>query len=351
MDQLTCSDIRHKLLTSYAHGPLLSRFRRTNESLSSSSPVSSSSESIAKTLTANLRQFNTNGYNHFLSTYNPTFASFVPTSTSLPSYSSVARGDLCGRRYIQRSSKVVGGNDTYLGEFPWTVSVRRSDHHHCGGVIVSNKWILTAAHCVQSRVPSNFVIRIGEYDLHKAEKSSKDYTVDKIVIHDNYSGLIKSSLTSINGADIALLRTKVNITMNEYAWPVCFPSNEATSYAGLEAIVVGWGKRNEESNVFSSKLQKVRLPIIDNKICKNWFKMANREMAINDKIICAGFKDGGKDACHGDSGGPLLAKINNQWSVIGVVSTGIGCAKPLLPGLYSRVSSYYKWIEKHTNSE
>ena len=101
----------------------------------------------------------------------------------------------------------------------------------------------------------------------------------------------------------------------------------------LMGLVVGWGKWNEKSDVYSSKLQKVRLSIIENKNCKNWFKMAGQEIAINDEIICAGYKDGGKDACHGDSGGPLLAKISSEWSVIGVVSTGIGCARPLLPGL------------------
>ena len=268
------------------------------------------------------------------------------TMTSLPSFTSPA----CGRQLLQRSSKVVGGNDTYDGEFPWTVSVRRNDHHHCGGVIVGKKWILTAAHCVQSRIPSSFVVRIGEFDLQRPDYHSRDYAVDKIVIHENYSGLVKSSLSSINGADIALLKTKTDIVMDEHAWPVCFPSVDNT-YAGQEAVVVGWGKRHEKSDVYSERLQKARIPIIENRICRNWFRLAGRDMQINDKIICAGFRDGGRDACHGDSGGPLLSKIDDQWSVIGVVSTGIGCARPLLPGLYSRVSSYYKWIEKYTKED
>ena len=257
----------------------------------------------------------------------------------------------CGRQHVvQRTSKVVGGNETYDGEFPWTVSVRRNDHHHCGGVIVASRWILTAAHCVQSRVPSSFIIRIGEFDLHRPDYHTTDYSVEKIVIHENYSGLIKSSLSNINGADIALIKTKRNIIMNEHAWPVCFPSVDHT-YSGQEAIVVGWGKSHEKSDSYSERLQKAKLPIIDNNVCRHWFRMAGRDMPINEKIICAGYKDGGRDACHGDSGGPLLSKINDQWSVIGVVSTGIGCARPFLPGLYSRVSSYHEWILKHTTDD
>lgn len=255
---------------------------------------------------------------------------------------------VCGRQHIQRVSKVVGGNDTYDGEFPWTVSVRRNDHHHCGGVIVAARWVLTAAHCLQSRLPSAFQVRIGEYHLHQPDYHSKDYDVEKVVIHHNYTGIIKSSLTSMNSADIALLKTKRDITMNEYAWPVCFPTLDA-NFAGQEGIVVGWGKRNEKSDAYSDRLQKAKLSIIDNKVCRNWFRLAGRDMQINDQLICAGYRAGGTDACHGDSGGPLLSKIDDQWSVIGVVSTGIGCARPLLPGLYSRVSSYVNWIEKYTS--
>lgn len=170
---------------------------------------------------------------------------------------------------------------------------------------------MTAAHCVQSQLNSNFIVRIGEHDLIRPDHNTRDYKVERIVIHDNYS---KNSgfktPANINNADIALLKITSDIHWNDYAWPVCFPPPD-TTFAGHDAVVVGWGKRTEKSEVYSDKLQKVKLSIIDNKICQQWFRLAGRDMQIHERIICAGYRHGGKDACHGDSGGPLLLKYHN----------------------------------------
>ncbi len=106
------------------------------------------------------------------------------------------------------------------------------------------------------------------------------------------------------------MKTDSDIHWSEYAWPVCFPPSDA-SLAGREGYVVGWGKKTEKSEMYSEKLQKVKLSIIDNKLCQQWFRMAGRDMQIHDRLICAGHRHGGRDACHGDSGGPLLLKYHN----------------------------------------
>lgn len=281
-------------------------------------------------------------------------------ATSNPSISTLPGSSVCGRQQASnREPRIVGGNISYEGEFPWAVSIQRHGNHHCGGVIVGRRWILTAAHCVRSQILGNLIIRTGGNTLTRSLNSlnshlERDYLVDQIIMHDDFSRYdnlssthLKPSTTTTNNADIALLRLKHEIHWNELAWPVCFPNKDAGNFSGHDAIVIGWGKLNEKSEDFSNDLQKVKLTIIDNKVCQNWFRQAGREMPIDDRIICAGYKNGGKDACHGDSGGPLLSKINGQYVVVGVVSTGIGCARPLLPGLYSRVSSYISWIEKH----
>lgn len=268
----------------------------------------------------------------------------------------------CGRQQVVlREPRIVGGNNTYEGEFPWAVSIQRYGNHHCGGVIVGRRWILTAAHCVRSQLVGNLVVRAGGHTLSRSINSinshlERDYLVEQIVMHDDFSrydnltaSQMKSSANT-NNADIALLKLKNDIQWSELVWPVCFPDRESGNFSGHDATVIGWGKLSEKSEDFSNELQKVKLNIIDNKVCQNWFRQAGREMPIDDRIICAGFKTGGKDACHGDSGGPLLSKINGHYVVVGIVSTGIGCARPLLPGLYSRVSSYIGWIERHMNA-
>lgn len=267
---------------------------------------------------------------------------------------------MCGRQQVgsMREPRIVGGNTTYEGEFPWAVSIQRHGNHHCGGVIVGRRWVLTAAHCVRSQLVGNLIVRTGGHTLtrsanHINSHLERDFLVDQIVMHDDFSrydnltaSQMKSSANT-NNADIALLKLRHDIHWNEFVWPVCFPNSEAGNFSGHDAVVIGWGKLNEKSEDFSNELQKVKLTIIDNKVCQNWFRQAGRDMPIDERIICAGFKNGGKDACHGDSGGPLLSKINGHYVVVGVVSTGIGCARPLLPGLYSRVSSYIGWIERY----
>ena len=254
----------------------------------------------------------------------------------------------CGKQHLSRNSRVVGGNDTYVGEFPWTVSIRKNGDHHCGGVIIAKRWILTAAHCVQKRSPSNFIARIGEFNLNKPDYHSHDYSIEKVIIHNEYTGIVKSN--TVNKADIALLKTVEPIVFNEYAWPVCVPSEEV-NFENKEAVVVGWGKLSEKSDAYSEILQKVKLSIVDNQVCQKWYHSVGRMIPIHDQVICAGYKNGGRDACHGDSGGPLLYKLSDHWAVIGIVSTGIGCARPFLPGLYSRVSSYVDWILSYLSEE
>lgn len=285
---------------------------------------------------------------------------FTSSQTSGTDYSGYS--PQCGRQQVAyREPRIVGGNSTYEGEFPWAVSIQRHGNHHCGGVIVAHRWILTAAHCVRSQLVGNLAVRTGGHTLTRSINSinshlEKDFAVEQIIMHDDFSRYdnltsshMKSSATT-NNADIALLRLKQDIHWNELAWPVCFPNRDGGNFSGHDAIAVGWGKLNEKSEEFSNELQKVKLTIIDNKVCQNWFRQAGRDMPIDDRIICAGFRNGGKDACHGDSGGPLLSRLNGQYVVVGVVSTGIGCARPLLPGLYSRVSSYIGWIERHINN-
>ena len=128
--------------------------------------------------------------------------------------------------------------------------------------------------------------------------------------------------------------------------------------SGLIATVVGWGNNDEKEKggQRANTLQKAVVPILSNEQCQTWFKEEaikekRKLVVISDRRLCAGFESGGKDSCTGDSGGPLMIKQKGRYMVVGIVSTGIGCGRPKLPGLYTRVNSYLDWITQTIKSQ
>ncbi|GIX67754.1 serine protease 42, partial [Caerostris extrusa] len=215
----------------------------------------------------------------------------------------------CGRRF-GRIARIVGGSDTYEGEFPWTVSIRLLTTHYCGGVIINEWWVLTAAHCVKRYSSRYFRVRVGEKDVSvDGFRTEYDIHVDEIVIHPEFGQPRRYS------NDLALLKLKRPMVFNYYTQPICLP-NPYTNLDGRTATVVGWGWMNE----------------ID--------KKKIRETAESD--------EGGRDACQGDSGGPLIMVEDNHFSIIGIVSAGVGCGRKHLPGIYSRVALFVPWIKEVT---
>lgn len=169
--------------------------------------------------------------------------------------------------------------------------------------------MLTAAHCLHDLSPASFIVRVGEHNLWHNEEASRDYEIDSIFVHHNYTR-IKSAYrknVNVNNFDIALIKTKQEIHWNEYAWPVCLPSKDM-QLTGREATVIGWGKQNEKSDLVSDYLRKTRVMIIGGKQCRNWFQLAGRHLNISERLLCAGYETGERDSCGGDSGGPLLVK-------------------------------------------
>ena len=186
--------------------------------------------------------------------------------------------------------------------------------------------------------------------------------IEAIILHPSYTPS-SSNVQVLN--DISLIIFKEEIQWNDTIQPICLPefsSNRSSTvdklYTGQMATAVGWGFTREYTNdvavdiLLPNRLQQVEVPIVNNSQCEMWYneflsrfygKMMDSS-SIDDSIICAGYEEGGKDACRGDSGGPLLIKEGGRQMVVGLVSSGIGCSRPKLPGLYTRVSSYIEWI-------
>ncbi|GFS82969.1 plasma kallikrein [Nephila pilipes] len=248
----------------------------------------------------------------------------------------------CGRRFA-RNARIVGGADAYKGEFPWAVSVRLLTTHFCGGVIISKYWVLTAAHCVKRYSARYFRVRQGESAVSVDKFLPEiDIHVAEVSIHPKFGMPRRYS------NDLALLRLKKPFTFDAFSQPICLPDPDQ-DLEGRNATVVGWGWMNEIEKGTAKKLQKVQVPVLNNTICETWYREVYQGyVRIYDYQICAGYKEGGKDACQGDSGGPLVMKDGDHFSIIGIVSAGVGCAREHLPGIYSRVSLFVPWIQQVT---
>ncbi|XP_047491837.1 mucin-17-like [Penaeus chinensis] len=238
----------------------------------------------------------------------------------------------CGLRF---NTKIVGGDPTDIAQYPWQIGLAQKYDNFvfCGGSIINDRYILTAAHCVDGNYPENLVVRVGE-----TTRSGPAITIDveRITVHEKYSH------ESIVSYDIALLRLAWPIEFSESVLPVCLPNNNK-KFSNKKAVVTGWGKDNSVGNV-QERLHEVTVKVLSTKKCRKNSEYDKKE--VHKNIVCAASRD--KDACQGDSGGPLVVLESDSYTQIGVVSWGIGCAEPDYPGIYTRVSSYMKWIGDNT---
>uniref|UniRef100_A0A3B3HPX4 Peptidase S1 domain-containing protein n=1 Tax=Oryzias latipes TaxID=8090 RepID=A0A3B3HPX4_ORYLA len=236
-----------------------------------------------------------------------------------------AQTDICGLANL--NSRIVGGQNALPGSWPWQVSLQ-SSYHFCGGSLINNQWVLTAAHCFPSRSASGVNAVLGLQSLQGSNPNRVSRTIKTVIVHPNYNSGTQNN-------DIALLQLSSPVTFNNYITPVCLPSTGSTFYSGVKTWVTGW-----VSLPAPETLQEIQIPIVGNRRCKCSYGASS----ITDNMMCAGLLAGGKDSCQGDSGGPLVIKQNNRWIQAGVVSFGNGCAEPDFPGVYTRVSRYQTWI-------
>ncbi|GBL72287.1 Serine proteinase stubble [Araneus ventricosus] len=252
----------------------------------------------------------------------------------------------CGLQNPHPQKKVVGGKNSAFGSWPWQASVRRtsffgfSSTHRCGGALISRQWVATAGHCVDDLLLSQIKIRVGEYDFASVQEPHGyvERGAKKKVVHPRYNFFTYEN-------DLALVQLEEAIDPEKYPHisPICLPPIEE-SLVGKNATVTGWG-RLSEGGILPSILQEVQVPIISNEKCKNMFLAAGRHEYIPDIFMCAGFEEGGRDSCQGDSGGPLQIQADEgYWYLAGIISWGIGCAEPNMPGVCTRISKFKDWV-------
>ncbi|XP_076296054.1 proclotting enzyme [Lasioglossum baleicum] len=230
--------------------------------------------------------------------------------------------------------RLVGGQPADPGEWPWMAALlRKRESRYCGGVLVTDRHVLTAAHCVHRYTPRDITVRLGEYDFSIApeESGALDFAVSEIRVHPYFDRISYEN-------DIALAKLHRPTVFNDRVWPVCLPPTGWT-FENENAIVTGWGTGYYGGPV-SAILMEVGVPIWPRDQCVRRFTRR-----IPETMMCAGAYEGGRDACQGDSGGPLLYRLaNGRWVNAGIVSWGIRCGEPGRPGVYTRVNAYLDWI-------
>uniref|UniRef100_A0A452RBI9 trypsin n=1 Tax=Ursus americanus TaxID=9643 RepID=A0A452RBI9_URSAM len=215
--------------------------------------------------------------------------------------------------------KIVGGYTCKENSVPYQVSLN-SGYHFCGGSLINDQWVVSAAHCYKSKgfpracLPNSRIqVRLGEYNIDVTEGNEQFINSAKVIRHPSYnSWTLDYDIMLIKLSSPAVLNTRV-------------------------CLISGWGNTLSSGSNYPELLQCLDAPLLSQAQCE-----ASYPGQITSNMVCAGFLEGGKDSCQGDSGGPVVCNGELQ----GIVSWGYGCAQKNRPGVYTKVCNFVDWIKQ-----
>ncbi|XP_067012932.2 venom protease [Anabrus simplex] len=257
---------------------------------------------------------------------------------------------------------ILGGTAVKPMEYPHAAIIgydtKGGKNWLCGGTLISERFVLTAAHCLEDHskegVSEAKYVRLGEVNLAvDTESEIQEFNVKSFHMHPDYKSPIKYN-------DIGLIELDRDAEFDEYVRPACLQTSRDDFEK--DSMVVGWGKidywqpKQEGGGAWSQKLLKAEIQWSPHDYCKSKYDSLSPYATAkvlpqgisDDTMLCFGDKTGKKDACGGDSGGPLQYQRSSpycMYTVLGVTSFGNRCGKPDFPSIYTRVSYYVPWIE------
>ncbi|PKK21436.1 suppressor of tumorigenicity 14 protein isoform X1 [Columba livia] len=250
----------------------------------------------------------------------------------------------CGIRSYIRKSRIVGGQNSDVGEWPWQVSLHVTGQGHiCGASLVSESWLVSAAHCflqlqgIRYSDPSLWTAYLGLTDQGNRNGANvQTRKIKRIISHPFFNDYTYDY-------DIAVMELQSPVTFSSVVQPICLPDTTHHFPVGKDLWVTGWGATSEGGSG-ASILQKAEIRLINQTVCNELLTDQ-----LTPRMMCVGILSGGVDACQGDSGGPLVSvEPSGRMFLAGVVSWGDGCAQRNKPGVYSRLTSLRSWIQEKT---
>lgn len=245
----------------------------------------------------------------------------------------------CGKDNMK--GRVVGGEEALPNAWPWQVGLYYYDEFFCGGTLVSESTVITAAHCTKSREAEGITVVVGDHDRDDTTGKEQKIQADKVINHEDYDPFTIQN-------DIAIVTLKEPAKLKREVRLACMPEDDNDLNDGLEdqtCYITGWG-RTVGGGPSAIRLQQAKMPVVKNSVCN-----LKNENKITPGMLCAGIPSGSiVSGCHGDSGGPFVCKNkkDNRWYIRGAVSWGSKfCDASHRYTVFARISFYLDWIKQY----